>query len=41
MTVAGQGIVAGQRRPHRLGVLLPEAGAALDVGEEKGDRAGR
>src|SRR5713101_6096530 len=27
--------------PHRLGMLLPEPRAALDVREEEGDRAGR
>jgi hypothetical protein len=32
-----EGVVAGQRRAHRRGVLLPEAGAAFDVGEEEGD----
>jgi hypothetical protein len=35
-----QGVVAGHGRPHRRGVLPPEAGAALHVGEEKGDRPG-
>jgi hypothetical protein len=32
--------VASERRPHRLEVLFPEAGAALDVGEKKRDGAG-
>ena len=30
----------GQGVAHRLGVLLPQAGAALHVGEEEGDGAG-
>src|SRR5712691_1351990 len=30
-----EGVVAGQSRPHRLGVLFPEAGAPLDVGEQE------
>ena len=30
-------VVAGQRGAHALGVLLPEPGAALDVGEQKTD----
>ena len=34
-------VVAGERGLHRVGVLLPEAGRALDVGEEEGDRPGR
>jgi hypothetical protein len=33
----GEGVVAGERRFHRLGMLLPEACAALDVGEQKRD----
>jgi hypothetical protein len=35
--VAGEGFV----HAHGLGVLLPEAGAALDAGAEEGDGAGR
>ena len=31
-------VVARERRAHRLRVLLPEAGAALDVGEQEGQR---
>ena len=38
--LAEEGVVASQGSLHRLGVLLPEAGAAFDVGEEKSDRAG-
>jgi hypothetical protein len=38
---AEQRVVAGEGIPHRGGLLFPEAGAALDVGEEKGDGAGR
>jgi hypothetical protein len=34
-----EGVVTGERFPHRLGLLLPEAGAAFDVGEEKRDGA--
>jgi hypothetical protein len=33
-----QRIMAGERLAHGLRVLLPQAGAALDVGEQKGDR---
>jgi hypothetical protein len=33
-------IVARERRFHRRSMLLPEPGAALDVGEEKGNGAG-
>src|SRR5262249_43609060 len=36
-----EGIVAGESRAHGPGVLLPETGAALDIGEEEGDGAGR
>jgi hypothetical protein len=32
---ASDRIVACQRMPHPLGFLLPESGAALDVGKEK------
>ena len=31
----------GQRGRHRLAVALPQLRAALDVGEQEGDRAGR
>jgi hypothetical protein len=34
-------IVTHERGIHRLGMLLPEAGAALDVREKEGHRAGR
>jgi len=34
-------IMPGERLAHRLGVLLPQAGAALDVGEDKGNRSRR
>jgi hypothetical protein len=34
-------VMARKRRGHGLGMLLPEAGAALDVGEEKGNRPRR
>ncbi len=33
--------MAGDRRAHGIGMLLPEARAPLDVGEEEGDGAGR
>ena len=33
-------IVPGQGRTHPRRVLLPQAGAALDVGEEKGGNRG-
>ena len=36
-----QGIMAHLCRPHRFGVLLGEAGAPLDIGEEEGDGTGR
>jgi hypothetical protein len=36
-----QGVVAGGGAAHRLVGLLPERGAALDVGEEEGHRASR
>ena len=38
--LAGQLIMAGQRQPHSLGFALPQPGAALDVGEEKGRDGG-
>src|SRR5215470_15047879 len=31
----------GKRNAHRLGSLVPQARAALDVSEQKGDGAGR
>src|SRR5262245_61935701 len=34
---AQNGIVAGEGCPHSLGVLFPQAGAALDIGENKSD----
>src|SRR4030095_4402066 len=39
--VAQQRIVARERGAHRLGVRFPEPRAALDVGEEQRDGAGR
>ena len=36
-----QRIMPHERLAHRIAVLLPERGAALDVGEEEGDGAGR
>jgi len=41
-----EGVVAGEGAAHRVGVLLPEAGGADDVGEEerdgaRGERTGR
>jgi hypothetical protein len=38
--VSQEPFVTGERIGHLATVLLPEEGAALDVGEEKGDRAG-
>jgi hypothetical protein len=38
---AEESVVAGQRLLHRFEVLLPEAGAAFDVGEQEGDRRAR
>ena len=38
---AQESVVASQCGPHRLGALLPEPGAALDVGEEEGDGSAR
>ena len=35
--VPQDGVVAGERVGHRGLVAIPEAGAALDVGEEKRD----
>src|SRR5262249_8866077 len=34
------GIVTSESEAHGVGVLLPELGAPLDVGEQEGDRAG-
>ena len=34
-------VVPSERSAHRRGGLLPEAGRALDVGEEEGNRPGR
>ena len=34
-------VVAGEGVPHGLGLLLPQAGAALNVGKEEGDGARR
>src|SRR5438046_775 len=34
-------VQAGEGRADRLGVLLPEPGAPLDIAEEEGDRPGR
>src|SRR5262249_5887625 len=34
------GVVSGEGEAHGVGVLLPELGAPLDVGEQEGDRAG-
>ncbi|SRR5258706_10692493 len=34
-TLANQGVVTSERRPHSLGLLLPHPGAAFDVGEQK------
>jgi hypothetical protein len=31
--------MAGKRFAHRIGMLFPKLGAALDIGEEKGDGA--
>jgi hypothetical protein len=39
--VAQDGIVAGKGIPHGRWVLFPQPGAAFNIGEEKGDRAGR
>jgi hypothetical protein len=33
-------VVACQRNPHPLGLLRPQAGAALDIGEEESNDAG-
>jgi hypothetical protein len=35
---AQQVVVLEESGPHGVGVLLPEAGAPLDVREEEGDR---
>ena len=37
--LAEQGVVVGEGETHGLGELLPELGAALDVGEQEGDGA--
>jgi hypothetical protein len=34
-------IMAGESGVHGRGLLLPEAGAGLNVGEQEGDRSGR
>src|SRR5437899_3294509 len=34
-------VMTCQRRPHPLGLLLPQTGAALDVGEQERRNAGR
>jgi hypothetical protein len=34
-------VVTSKSSTHQLGALLPELGASLDVGEEKGDDARR
>lgn len=34
-----EGVVAGQRLPHALGLLLPQTGAAHHVCEDEGDRS--
>ena len=34
-------VVARQRGPHRLGLFLPQAGRAFDVGEQERHRSGR
>ena len=39
--MAEQRIVTGERRAHRLGVRFPQTRAALDVGEQQRDGAGR
>src|SRR5205814_9848350 len=39
--VSQQGGMAGQRLPHRLSVLVPEAGVALEVREQKRYVSGR
>ena len=33
--------LAGHGRSHRIGLLLPQRRAALNVGEQEGDHAGR
>jgi hypothetical protein len=37
----GEGIVPHERLAHGVAVLLPESGAAFNIGEEEGDGAGR
>jgi hypothetical protein len=39
--LAQDGIMALMRNGHRVGLFLPQAGAAFDIGEQKGDCAGR
>src|SRR6266508_2409513 len=39
-SLAENRIVAGQGDGHCLGVLFPQPGAALDIGEEQGDHSG-
>ena len=39
MRLAQEPVVAGQGGAHGVGVLLPEPGAALDVGEQERDGA--
>ena len=39
--LAQQRIVARERGAHRRGVRFPQPRAALDVGEQQGDGAGR
>ena len=34
-----QGVVPGKRHPHRLPVVLPQRGAAFDIGEQKRHRS--
>jgi hypothetical protein len=34
-------IVTGERRPHRLGMLFPEARRALEIGEQERDGSRR
>src|SRR2546423_33151 len=36
-----ESVVTGEGEAHRLRVLFPEAGAALDVRKQEGDRGGR
>ena len=34
-------VMGGERHPHGVRVLFPFLGTAFDIGEEKGDSAGR